>query len=696
MTVAAIEEIGEYKIEVGMHSLDELKNMCLNAEEFDCVSRALIDPVLTVSNNTLPNDPWGFLDKWDNSNNPEGKNWWAEAVDIPAAWEHNDLTNNIKIGIIDSGFYYEHEELKDKIVPVWEVNRVRNNQIGNFGHGTFVAGIIGAEQNNKKGITGIVDKCTLICYNWKLEERLTEPAYAKEAESNIYAGFVGAILNGAKVVNFSLGRSDELADDNSVFSDEDIYYEGRNASQHILALLEHGYTDFICVQSSGNGAKNRIGIDAINNGLFCSITEENCAVSDKFSVKDIMDRVIIVGACDTADNDYQQTEFSNAGPQVSVCAPGREIYSCYNRKYEACTGTSAAAPIVSGITALIWSAAPDLSPGDIKTIICDESNTKFRCADSALSPNTDGDYGLINAEMVFDTVIEHINADNSQYDGKWYVYAEEQALDMPIGELTLCASKENGISDITVDIPIDISEAYAPVSFEKIVFDNDFEAHSNIMLNNIKYNALYHFTTQNDGMHNIRIEIIDDATVQKILNDLFVTRHKNATQTIKQYDDYGYLSDRAIENLRKELRIPTDMVVDVYITSTEWIAAGYERCAYVEFQNPSNGDIIAYSPAVDDTGHSLHGTGYYDMLQNSPISETENEDYADYVYVEQRICSKCGYEWIEKMDDDAYEYFEGGERIPCLSCGSINAKFKVLKEPHNNVTGEWEYDDWDE
>ena len=354
--------------------------------------------------NALPEDPWDSSSSkpndWKidwNEEDPRGNNWGLEAIQASSAWDYDNKFGHIDIGIVDSAFDVRHEDLKNKIqlVPDWmnDINSSSENETKE--HGTHVTGILGAEANNKKGITGIVWDSTV--YGVSLADVNSEDT----AFARVVAGLRYCVESGAKVVNFSLGLTGTF--ENGVFelSDEKMQKHGRTMAVIMQQLLQEEH-DFIAVQSSGNGTDShtdpdqRIAIDAVNSGWFASVTSDKITLIDnRFSKKDILDRIIIVGnAKRNEDGNYQQHVSSNGGSRVDICAPGTEIYSTVpNNSYASVnwTGTSMSAPMVTGVAALVWSVNPNFDGMQVKEIVCAKRNTKYKVYD-----NPDGKHPLFD------------------------------------------------------------------------------------------------------------------------------------------------------------------------------------------------------------------------------------------------------------------------------------------------------------
>ena len=162
-----------------------------------------------------------------------------------------------------------------------------------------------------------------------------------EYDKDVALGVYYAVNNGAKVINMSFGKG---------FSDHSNWVKD--------AIAYAAKYDVLIVAAAGNNGENNDFVKNYPNDQD-GIGEE---VSDNF---------ISVGA---STSDYSSdliAGFSNYGKSsVDVFAPGTQLYSSYpNNKYEFAQGTSMAAPLVSGIAALLFSQYPKLSASEVKKII---------------------------------------------------------------------------------------------------------------------------------------------------------------------------------------------------------------------------------------------------------------------------------------------------------------------------------------
>lgn len=414
--VGKVDFMNEYEIKIERSDFYEINNLCDELMENDKVEFASCSLAEKITPDYVPNDPWNLTD-WDDDaldRRSLYSNWWIKATDTDKAWDYDEYFSDIDVGIVDTGFDPTHEDLEGKIVFPNEF--FEKNNAPSF-HGNHVAGIIGATQDNEKGLTGIVRDGKLVCIDWEANE---EQGQKWNNSARIMTGFVNAVRAGAKVVNFSLGSSGTIKngiDRLQIVKDT----QGKFNSYYIAKMLQRGY-DFICCQSAGNGVykndKFAYAVDASNNGTFCPITVDNAVKTVKgVTPQEIVDRIIIVAAAKfTGFNTYEQADFSNGGSQVSICAPGYDIYSTYYKgdgkdynywSYAYLKGTSMAAPIVTGIASLVWSVNPSFTGAQVKHFVCDEENTKYEIADSSSELHLPtGTMRMVNAQLAVEAAIK--------------------------------------------------------------------------------------------------------------------------------------------------------------------------------------------------------------------------------------------------------------------------------------------------
>ena len=283
--------------------------------------------------NSTPNDYYYNLDT------EHLKYQWAiNAIQLPEAWEHTKGSNQITVGIIDSGIDYDHPDLIGKVDTQLSKSFLSGKSAlddENI-HGTHVAGIIGANTNNSIGIAGV-------CWNVKLVS-------LKVLDENGNGTFedTAEAINYAKTNNFDII--------NCSFSN------GYNVEQYNEICNFEG----LIVASAGNDAANNDGSNP------------------KYPASYPRDNIISVMA---SDEDGEIRYDSNYGAAtVDLGAPGNGIMSTVpvdveSSGYSSGGGTSMAAPYVTGVAALMMSANPALKddPVAVKNIILStvDKNSNF-------------------------------------------------------------------------------------------------------------------------------------------------------------------------------------------------------------------------------------------------------------------------------------------------------------------------------
>ncbi len=199
-------------------------------------------------------------------------------------------------------------------------------------HGTHVAGIIAAQRGNGIGMDGV-------CATAKIMVLRAVPD-GDERDKDIANAIRYAADNGAKIINMSFGKS---------------YSPHKTAVDEAVAYAEA--KNILFVHAAGNSSKNN---DKSNN--FPNPVNEK--------TRDLCATWIEVGANEPLTTDLI-APFSNYGRKsVDIFAPGVDIYSTIpDNEYKKNSGTSMAAPVVSGVAALLMSYYPKLSAKDIRTIL---------------------------------------------------------------------------------------------------------------------------------------------------------------------------------------------------------------------------------------------------------------------------------------------------------------------------------------
>lgn len=274
---------------------------------------------------TTPNDPQ-FLDGTLWALNNYGQNGGRLHADIeaPLAWDVLTSASNIIVAVLDTGIRYTHQDLAANMwVNPADGGHGTNSFAGTAdpnddeGHGTLLAGVIGAVGNNGLGVVGVAWKVQLMackCFS----------STGASSDSAIVAAIDYARLNGANIINASFDSTNfGIALSNAV---------GRARSGGILFVASCG-----------------------NNAVDVETTPHYPACFD-------IDNVVSVAYTTRSDSLGQYSNFG--GSKVALAAPGAGIYSSFfasDNSYlgsPALEGTSYAAAYVSGALALVLAKYP--------------------------------------------------------------------------------------------------------------------------------------------------------------------------------------------------------------------------------------------------------------------------------------------------------------------------------------------------
>ncbi|MBU2871898.1 S8 family serine peptidase [Colwellia sp. E2M01] len=222
---------------------------------------------------------------------------------------------NIKIAIIDDGIFIEHSEFKHTTMSFsYDVENKIMSSIPIFAqdtHGTKVAGIIFSAHDNK-GVDGIAPEAELIS--------IRQPS---TWTSNTLLSFQLAKITGADIINCSWHTQFLLQPIHNII--QDLTENGRNGKGIVVVI------------SAGNNGKEIV----------------------KNSTESAIENAIVVGA---NGKDFRRLAYSNYGSSVDLFTYGQWVKTTLSSgKYGGFSGTSLAASIVSGISALLLSHHPELT-----------------------------------------------------------------------------------------------------------------------------------------------------------------------------------------------------------------------------------------------------------------------------------------------------------------------------------------------
>lgn len=254
------------------------------------------------------------------------------AINADWAWQHCSTGSpNIVVAVIDTGVSLNHPDLNANLIGGYDfVDYDSIAQDGN-GHGSNVAGIIGAALNGV-GVVGVAPNTHI------LPVRVLDDN-GSGWSSDVIDGIVFAADN-AQILNLSLGSTY-----GSILSSAIDY--AVNTRQRLVVAA---------AGNCGNSSYYLNGCSAQNQYVY----------PGAYSI-DYPGGVIAVGAVNNYDN---HASFSNSDPYVTVSAPGVGIYSDYlGSGYASETGTSQATPHVAGLAALIWAKHPEYTAAQVEYVI---------------------------------------------------------------------------------------------------------------------------------------------------------------------------------------------------------------------------------------------------------------------------------------------------------------------------------------
>lgn len=285
-------------------------------------------------------------------NDPHLKNqWWLQHVKAPQLWRYQrEQQKAIVVAVIDTGIDKAHEDLRNRLsIDGYDFYNKTAEMKDTHGHGTQVAGVIAAEANNARGISGLVGQ-----YDVSILPLKVLGDNGKGKSSAIIEAINYAIAKRVDVVNLSLGGASYSAIENEV----------------IQRAIDAG---IIVIAAIGNEAEkgNPINYPAAYNN------------------------VIAVGAVNERN---EKSYFSNFNQYVQLVAPGENIWTTLPKNtYNTVKGTSFSAPIVSGTAAMLKALMPQLTSSEIQQMLTSSATDLGK-------PGRDDEYGagLVNIERLVD------------------------------------------------------------------------------------------------------------------------------------------------------------------------------------------------------------------------------------------------------------------------------------------------------
>jgi Ca2+-binding RTX toxin-like protein len=309
-----------------------------------------------MANLFIPNDS-DFDSQWGLNNTGQTGGTNDADIDAPEAWAFQQGSRDVVVAVIDTGVDFNHEDLNTNM---WSnPNEIAGNNIdddGNgyvddifgvdfadndsdpfddgypvghlyWGHGTHVAGTIGAVTDNGIGVAGVSPNVSLMAL------KSADLGQNGLTVNSVVNAIDYSIAQGANVINYSAGGWNN------------------NVDSFVNALERANDAGILFVAAAGN------------DGLDLDVSPDGTETID-------LPNILVVQ--NTTSNDTINTTSNFGFTTVDVGAPGNHILSTMpGNQYGYASGTSMAAPHVSGIAALLLAEKPSLRPWEVKQIIMD-------------------------------------------------------------------------------------------------------------------------------------------------------------------------------------------------------------------------------------------------------------------------------------------------------------------------------------
>ena len=445
--VGEIPLTADYQIMLsGTYSEEELEALTEQVKSLPYVERSSLNYAFELEEDSYQyysNDP-----KWDDWESTGGNNWNMKAIDAPGAWAYRNQMGPVNVGVIDRCFDADHVDLNFSEEPY-------NNDDGtnsDMSHSTHVAGIIGAEFNNKIGICvvspntniyGAAHIGNLAAYKTALNYLIVEKK--------------------CKVINISMGMPDDCifsAGNGDVELKRDLDRLNQELAECLKDLKDH-LMEFVICKSAGNSNEYSFfkrDDDDTENPLYINfndyqkymagtypaneksdwdkkyeryigkVLESDCIskkedVDARYSIfsgiedSEVESMIIVVGSAAVSGkhsyfgckhDGYRVASYSNRGSRVDVLAPGgdnestkfpdAQIYSTIPGGYGYLYGTSMACPHVAGVAAMIFGIDPTFTAKEVKDIIVSTATGSYGSVKEQ--------YPLLNARMAVEKAIK--------------------------------------------------------------------------------------------------------------------------------------------------------------------------------------------------------------------------------------------------------------------------------------------------
>lgn len=289
-------------------------------------------------------EPVGRLQRRAVPNDPEYARQWAHRrTGAELAWETTTGSEDVLVAVADDGIDATHPELADAVVAQVDTSdgtaavlpTGTDNDPCQTGHGTEVAGVVGAAGDDGRGVAGVAWRVSLL----DLRVFSPERGCGGVADDAIIAAVHEAADRGADVLNISLGR-----------------YADACPAAYQAALDDARAAGVLVVAAVGNdqqapGLRGASSVPSSCDGVLAVGAADRSGDAAGYSVADEGTDLVAPGGDSTVDADSLVVTTARGGGTTEV------------------EGTSFAAPYVAGVAALVLAVAPDLAPDAVESVL---------------------------------------------------------------------------------------------------------------------------------------------------------------------------------------------------------------------------------------------------------------------------------------------------------------------------------------
>ncbi|HPR17638.1 MAG TPA: S8 family serine peptidase [Candidatus Cloacimonadota bacterium] len=380
--IASFDQLSEeYRFTDLQQTVKALKNPDWNDNGMypRCVYRVFLESNdnIELTMEALQNDPNIIFAEYEPiyhydyvPNDPSYSNQWHhQYIKSEYVWDYTFGSDEIVIGIVDSGIKWNHPDLQDNI---W-VNEAELNSTSGGAAMTinWATGVVSGGNGIDDDGNGFIDDC--IGWDFYSSSKQSYQGFADNDHGTHVAGCAGAVGDNAVGVAGSCPNVKLISCRHSPNNTATTGITNGNDGIYYCADLGADVINCSWGGSGGAYAANLAVSYAVNAGsvVCCAAGNDGVDVGITPHYPGNCTDAVCVAA--TGPNNDVRSNFSNYGTPVDVCAPGSNIYSTIiaDNGYAFFDGTSMATPIASGVVALIKSIHPELGAEDLRQRLMD-------------------------------------------------------------------------------------------------------------------------------------------------------------------------------------------------------------------------------------------------------------------------------------------------------------------------------------